>query len=110
MLSTFFATLALFLFYRGYQSEDKRTISYLLMYLATGLGVLTMRPVNLVMPGLVVLIYLIVIKDLKHLRHLRLGWGIVILITIAGPWYIAVSLQGDYVSELLIKNQYFAFF
>ncbi len=54
MLSTFFAMLALFLFYRGYRSEDKRTVSYLLMYAATGLGVLTMGPVNLAMPGLVI--------------------------------------------------------
>ena len=52
MLSTFFATLAIFLFYRGYRIEEKRTVSYLLMYVAVGLGFLTMGPVNLAVPGL----------------------------------------------------------
>jgi len=110
MLSTFFAMLALFLFYRGYRSADKRTLSYLLMYAATGLGVLTMGPVNLVMPGLVVFLYLVVMKDLRHIKHLRLGWGILIFAAITAPWYVAVSLQGGYAFDLLVKTNVARYF
>jgi len=110
MLSTFFAMLAIFLFYRGYQSEDKRTISYLLMYAATGLGVLTMGPVNLVMPGLVIFLYLVAMKDLRHIRQLRLLWGILIFGAITAPWYVAVSLQGGYGFDLLIKTNVSRYF
>jgi len=110
MLSTFFAMLALYFFYRGYRDEDKRTVSYLLMYAATGLGVLTMGPVNLVMPGLVIFLYLIVMKDWRHLRHMRLGWGILIFVAITAPWYVAVSLQEGYAFDLLIKTNVSRYF
>ncbi|UCD81311.1 MAG: glycosyltransferase family 39 protein, partial [Desulfobacterales bacterium] len=110
MLSTFFAMLAIFLFYRGYRSEEKRTLSYLLMYAATGLGVLTMGPVNLIMPGLVIFLYLVVMRDLRHLRHLRLGWGILIFLAITAPWYIVVSLQEGYGFDLLIKTNISRYF
>ena len=110
MLSTFFAMLALYFFYRGYQSENRRTVSYLLMYAATGLGVLTMGPVNLVMPGLVIFLYLIVMKDWRHLRHLRLGWGILIFVAITAPWDVAVSMQEGYAFDLLVKTNVSRYF
>jgi 4-amino-4-deoxy-L-arabinose transferase-like glycosyltransferase len=96
--------LALYLFYRGYRSEDKRTVSYLMMYAAVGLGVLTMGPVNLAMPALVVFLYLVIMKDWRHIRHLRLGWGILIFLAITAPWYVVVSLQEGYGFDLLIKT------
>jgi 4-amino-4-deoxy-L-arabinose transferase-like glycosyltransferase len=110
MLSTFFAMLALFLFYRGYRSEDKRMVSYLLMYAATGLGVLTMGPVNLAMPGLVIFLYLLVMNDWRHIKHLRLGWGILIFVAITAPWYVAVSLQEGYAFDLLVKTNVSRYF
>jgi len=110
MLSTFFVMLALFLFYWGYRSEDKRKVSYLLMYAAIGLGVLTMGPVNLVMPGLVIFIYLLVMKDWRHIRLMRLGWGILIFLAIAAPWYVVVSLREGYGFDLLIKTNISRYF
>jgi 4-amino-4-deoxy-L-arabinose transferase-like glycosyltransferase len=110
MLSTFFAMLALYLFYRGYRSEDKRTVSYLMMYAATGLGVLTMGPVNLAMPGLIVFLYLVIMRDWRHIRHLRLGWGILIFLAITAPWYVALSLQEGYAFDLLIKTNISRYF
>ena len=104
MLSTFFAALAVVLFFRGYQQADKRTRSYLLMYLSVGLGVLTMGPVNLAVPGLVVFAYLIVARDLKHIKQLRLGWGILIFLAVTLPWYLWVSLNSEYGYELLIST------
>jgi 4-amino-4-deoxy-L-arabinose transferase-like glycosyltransferase len=106
MLSTFFATLAVFLFYRGYKAAGKRNISYLLMYAAVGLGVLTMGPVNLIIPAMVIFIYLIVMKDIKHLRQLRLVWGLFIFLAITIPWYVMVSLKGGYAFDLLIKTNF----
>ena len=110
MLSTFFVTLAIFLFYRGYGSEDKRPVSYLLTYAAVGLGVLTMGPVNLIMPGLTIFLYLVIMKDLRQIRHLKLGWGILIILAVTAPWYIAVSLQKGYGFDLLIKTNISRYF
>ena len=102
VMSTFFATLAIFLFFRGYRVPEKRSASYLMMYAAVGFGVLTMGPVNLAIPALVVFFYLVFSKDLVHIKDLKLGWGILIFMAIALPWYIAVSLQGGYAFDLII--------
>ena len=102
VMSTFFATLAIFLFIRGYRIPEKRTASYLMMYAAVGLGVLTMGPVNLAIPALVVFFYLVFSKDLIHIKKMKLGWGILVFLAIALPWYIAVSLQGGYAFDLII--------
>jgi 4-amino-4-deoxy-L-arabinose transferase-like glycosyltransferase len=104
MLSTFFAILAIYFFYRGYRNPQNRTVSYLLMYTAVGVGFLTMGPVNLAVPGLVVFLYLVFMKDLRHIKNLKLGWGIFIFLAIASPWYIVVSLKGEYAYDLLIKT------
>ena len=110
MLSTFFMMFAVFLFYRGYTDPLKRTLSYLLMYASVGLGVLTMGPVNLIMPGMVVFFYLIVMKDFKHIKQLRLGWGILIF---AGN-HAALVCPGEPERRLRLRpadpNQHLALF
>jgi 4-amino-4-deoxy-L-arabinose transferase-like glycosyltransferase len=110
MLSTFFATLAIYCFYRGYTDPPKRSPSYLMMYVAVALGVLTMGPVNLIMPGLVVFIYLVVAKDLRHIMALKIVWGVLIVSILAAPWYVMVSLGDGYASELLVKTNWTRFF
>lgn len=110
VLSTFFASLAIYLFFRGYRAADKRTISYLLMYAAVGLGVLTMGPVNLAIPGLVIFFYLIVMKDLKHILNMRIVLGILIFLAITLPWYVLVSLKSEYGFELLISTNILRYF
>lgn len=110
MLSTFFATLAIFLFYRGYEDAGKRTFSYILMYIAVGLGVLTMGPVNLAIPALAVFFYLVVNKDIKHIIKMKLEWGIPLLLLITLPWYVLVSLQDGYGFDLLIRTNLSRYF
>jgi len=110
MMSTFFATLAIFLFYRGYVDTEKRTSSYLLMYAAVGLGVLTMGPVNLAIPGLAVFFYLVVNKDVKHIFKMKLQWGIPLFLLIALPWYTLVGLQDGYGFDILIKTNLTRYF
>ncbi len=104
MLSTFFATLAIFMFHRGYTEPEKRTASYLWMCAAAGLGVLTMGPVNLAIPGLVIFVYLVVMKDLKHILKMKLVWGTLIFAAIALSWYIPAGLNSEYGNDLLITT------
>jgi len=110
MLSTLFFTITLFLFYRGYTAPEKRSRSYLLMYITIGLGMLNMGPVDVIMPALVIGLYLLFMKDLKHLRELKLGWGILIFLTITIPWYLAVSLKGEYAFDILIRTNFIRYF
>ena len=110
MLSTLFSTITLFLFYHGYTAPEKRSRSYLLMYITIGLGMLNMGPVDVIMPALVIGFYLLFMKDLKHLRELKLGWGILIFLTITAPWYLAVSLKGEYAFDILIRTNFIRYF
>jgi 4-amino-4-deoxy-L-arabinose transferase-like glycosyltransferase len=110
MLATFFVMLTLFLFYRGYVYSEKRRSSYLLMYIPIGLGILTMGPVNLVLPALVIGLYLLMEKDLKHLRELELGWGILITLVIVAPYFLLVSLRGEYSLDLLVRTNFTRYF
>jgi 4-amino-4-deoxy-L-arabinose transferase-like glycosyltransferase len=71
---------------------------------------LTMGPVNLAMPGLVIFLFLVVMKDWRHIRHMRLGWGILIFLAITAPWYVVVSLQEGYGFDLLIKTNISRYF
>ncbi len=104
MPSAFTTTLAIFAFYRGYTDAAKRVTSYLLMYVAVGVGVLIMGPVNLILPGLVVFFYLVVMKDLKHIPRMLPIWGILITGAIVLPWYVVAGMREDYGSELLLTT------
>ena len=94
MLSAFFSTLAIACFYWGYTTPARRTVAYLLMAAAAGLGVLTMGPVNLAMPGLVCLAFLVFNRDLWHIKEMRLVRGLLLFLAIAAPWYVMMARPG----------------
>lgn len=104
MLSAFFASLAIVCFYWGYMEPARRGFAYMTMYVATGLGVLTMGPVNLAMPGLVGLVFLIAMRDLGHIKDMMLVRGVLIFAAIAAPWYLMMAGQEAYSSDLLVKT------
>lgn len=66
------------------------TKKYYLFYFFAGLAVLTKGPIGLFFPGVIVIIYLIVTKNLKELTKIKLPLGIVIFSIIALPWYIVM--------------------
>ncbi len=82
--------LTLIYFYEAVEKSNiKNTI---LMYVFMGLGVLAKGPIAILLPGLVMLIYLIASKNLnlKTIRKLYPLLGIFIVSTIAVPWYYQV--------------------
>ncbi len=110
MISTVLLTATLALFYWGYTNERKRTLAYLLMYGPAGLGTLNMGLVNVAMPVIVICLYLITVKDFKHIFRLKIGWGILIYLAIVAPWYVAVSLRGDYAHNLIVVTNFTRYF
>jgi len=110
MLSTFLLTVTMACFAWGYSCERRRTLAYLLMYGASGLGTLAMGPVNAVMPAVVIGTYLMAVKDLRHLREMRMGWGVLVYLAVVAPWYTVVSLRGGYAENLLVVTNLTRFF
>jgi len=102
-----FTTLSLFLFYSGVVEEKRRGRYFLLLHVALGLAVLAKGPLGLLLPGLVIGPYLLLTKRLALIREMRLGWGVLIVLVIAAPWYILMGLRhAGYLSYFLIEKNF----
>ncbi|MFA7069114.1 MAG: glycosyltransferase family 39 protein, partial [Acidaminococcaceae bacterium] len=60
---------------------------YWFMYIFMGLATLTKGPIGIVFPGAIIFFYLLVMRQLGELKRMHLGWGLLIYILVAGPWY-----------------------
>jgi len=107
-LLTFFVTCAMGLFITGYLSENyrKRLLCYLLLYVSCTLAFFTKGFIGIVIPGLGILVFLIVEKNLKEIIKMQLWLGILIFVIMAFPWFIALWHQGgpEYLNAFLLQN------
>jgi 4-amino-4-deoxy-L-arabinose transferase-like glycosyltransferase len=95
MTLTFFITLALYCFFAALEEQARwrrKTILYF-MYCASAAATLVKGPIGVVLPGLVILLYLIFSRKLDVLRTLELPFGIVLFLTIVVPWYYLVETR-----------------
>lgn len=96
MVFFFFNCAALSFFYLGYIKMDNTKRWYLGMYSSMALAVLTKGPVGALLPGLVILLFLILRRNWTELRNLVTPAGIILFAVIAMPWYAAMySLHGN---------------
>jgi len=101
----FFVTLALFFFYMGFRNDRQRKRYFLLFYASSGFAVLAKGPIGLLLPALIIGFFLLVKGKLSFLREMEIGWGILIFLAIAAPWYILVSLNNkDYAGYFFIQQ------
>lgn len=91
----FFISTTLFCFYNFYISGDKKLLFF--MYGCIGLGVLSKGPIAMLLPGLIILIFLITKKDftLKRILRFRPFLGLLFVLLVALPWYYAVHKATD---------------
>ncbi len=82
--------LCLIYFYEAVESKNIKDL--VLMYVFMGLGILAKGPIAILLPGLIMLIYLTVTKNLRliTIQKLRPLLGVIILTVIAAPWYYLV--------------------
>jgi 4-amino-4-deoxy-L-arabinose transferase-like glycosyltransferase len=103
-------TATILCFYWGYAREQRRPLAYLLMYIPLGIGTLTTGPVAVIMPALIIGGYLLLIRDFGHIWRMRLGWGVLIYLVIAAPWYATVSMRKEYAQVLLVTTNVTRYF
>jgi 4-amino-4-deoxy-L-arabinose transferase-like glycosyltransferase len=89
-------------FFWGYAASEKspqqpRFIphkGYLLFYILTALAVLAKGPVGMVLPGLILLTFLLYTQQLKAvIQEMNVLLGSLIFLAIALPWFILVTLE-----------------
>jgi 4-amino-4-deoxy-L-arabinose transferase-like glycosyltransferase len=105
---TFFVLCAMGLFIAGYLSESnkKKFLCYVLLYLSCILAFFTKGFIGIVIPGLSILVFLIVERNLKEILNMRIWLGILIFIILVLPWFIALWHQGgtEYLNVFLLHN------
>ncbi len=85
MTFVFFFNCVLLTFYRGYSEQQRRW--YLASFFFAGLAVLTKGPIGILLPGLIMLIFLLAERRPRELLHLRWLPGLAIFIGVGGIWY-----------------------
>jgi len=88
-------------FFIGYY-EQRRGYFYI-AYACAGLAVLTKGPIGLLLPGLIILVFLALARDLSALRRICIPTGLLVFAAVCAPWYIYMYLThgADFVNTFL---------
>ncbi len=91
MTLTFFMEVAFFEFIVMAEGLTRRRM---ILYVAIALAVLTKGPIGLILPGLVALIWIAAEKRWNMLLRMSLVRGAIVVIVLAGGWYVAALIEG----------------
>lgn len=92
-LFLFFSSTLLF-FYFGYR--DNKAKDWYLMYASSALAVLTKGPIGILLPGLIIIIFLLWKRDWQIIKRCKLFTGMGLFLALAMPWYVAMyQLHGN---------------
>lgn len=81
--------------YLGYVKMDGTKRWYLAAYVSMALAVLTKGPIGALLPALVMLLVIMVQRNWAELKAMHLPAGILLLVSVALPWYAAmVAMHG----------------
>ena len=88
-------------FFLGYHERQQKF--FYIAYACAGLGVLTKGPVGFLLPGLVILVFLLAARDLSALRRICLPTGLLVFAAVCAPWYIYMYLVhgADFINTFL---------
>jgi 4-amino-4-deoxy-L-arabinose transferase-like glycosyltransferase len=88
-----FFNATLMFFYLGYQGPSKNY--YYLMYICAGLATLTKGPIGFLLPGLIIVLFLLATRNFKEILHAHLASGCCLFLLVTVPWYYAMyTLHG----------------
>jgi 4-amino-4-deoxy-L-arabinose transferase-like glycosyltransferase len=95
MMLAFFTTVALLAYYRasGAAAPAEKRRLYFTMYAAAAGATLVKGPIGFVFPGMIIVAYIAARGKWSSLRKMDLGWGVLIFLVIAAPWYICAELR-----------------
>lgn len=104
MTLTFFMAVAFFEFILMAEGLTRRRM---LLYVAIALAVLTKGPIGLILPGAVALIWIAIEKRWGFLRRMSLIRGAIVVLVLAGGWYLAAYIEGGpdfFRKQILTEN------
>lgn len=87
----FFVVMGMLLFYKNYWNP--RTIYSLGFWVCCGIATFFKGPLGLFQPLGTCLVFLFILHEFKKIGQLHPGWGFLIYLLIASPWYIILSFM-----------------
>ncbi len=91
-----------------HRGDPKRLARWMLLaWSALALAMLSKGPVGLVLAGGTVLVYGFLARDLAIWRHLCLGRGLVVLLAISAPWFVAVEMRNPGAARFFFLHENF---
>jgi 4-amino-4-deoxy-L-arabinose transferase-like glycosyltransferase len=113
MSLTFFITLSLCCLYWASHTADasQRRLLYLAMYAGMGTGTLVKGLVGVVLPGMIIVAFLLLTRQWSKLRKMDLVVGGILFFLIVVPWYVLVELRNPgYLRYFLWEEHFVRFF
>ena len=88
-------------FFVGYY--ERRSGYFYIAYACAGLSVLTKGPIGLLLPGLIILVFLALRRDLSALHRMRIPTGLLVFAAVCAPWYVYMYFVhgSDFVNTFL---------
>jgi 4-amino-4-deoxy-L-arabinose transferase-like glycosyltransferase len=77
------------------------------LYLGIAWAVLGKGPVGLLLPGMTALVMFVVLRDVGYLREMRLLRGTLLVVVVAGTWYVLALWEGGsafFVKQVVYEN------
>jgi len=106
MLLSLCITFSLFSFYRWFACREEKQIYFLMIF--TGLGFLTKGLIAIVLPGFIILLFLILQKDFKSILVFFHPKYLLCFCIVGLPWYIAqFSVNGnEFIEQFFLKHHF----
>jgi 4-amino-4-deoxy-L-arabinose transferase-like glycosyltransferase len=98
--------ISLSLFYYGSQLHKVPAWIILLFYGSLAWSVLAKGPLGLILPGMIIVPYILFTKDWRLIKELRPGLGMIIFLPLAATWYVPVSLRNSDFLYYFIVHQH----
>ncbi|MBF2017069.1 MAG: glycosyltransferase family 39 protein [Rivularia sp. T60_A2020_040] len=100
MLLTGCMASGLLCFFLGYAQPPTSSVKarwYFAFYVLIGLAILTKGPVGIVLPGLIILLFLVYLGNFWQIvREIRLIRGMLVICAVSLPWYLLVTWRNGW--------------
>ena len=108
MTLTFCMTASLgFIFLAMQDGEKRKGLYYHLFYLFAALAVLAKGLIGIVLPGMIILLFLLLTKRWRLIREMRLVTGIPLFFLVCAPWFILVSVRNPEFAKFFFLREHF---
>ena len=98
-------TASLLFFYLGYNTQNKKWIYHLPLYVFLGIGSLAKGPIGILLPAGIIFLFLSLSRELRELKKMGLWWGIPLTLLVASPWYVLIAIKNpDYLYYFFINQ------